>query len=198
MTRERAARISAFIAVHVLLFLIDWLSQLYRSRETEFLLVPPLAVIIYLIFSRPHAASISFRSIVVTPVLASAIGVLCYRYVGLTPGGVALATLAVLLVQLVLRSYMPPALALALLAMLLKAQGFGFGLGVGLATLFTWAIFMVWRRYVWLPLPAANATPATTAQPVTAAQPAVTGQPAATGPSAGLALEADDEARRGQ
>jgi len=87
MSREQCARLSSVIAVPSLLFLIDWLSQVYRSPESEFLLLPPLAVIVFLIFSRPDAAYVNLRSVVVTPILGSAVGELCYHWFGLTPWG---------------------------------------------------------------------------------------------------------------
>ncbi len=159
ISREQCARVSSIIAVPTLLFFIDWLSQVYRSPESEFLLVPPLAVIIYLIFSKPDASYVNFRSIVVTPVLGSAIGELCYLWFRLTPWGVAIATLAVLIIQLLMRSNMPPALALAVLAMLLKAEGPGYTVSVAVATLLIWVIFLAWRRLLWEPLAAGSRSP---------------------------------------
>jgi hypothetical protein len=149
ISTDSRAKLSAFVAVPVLLFLIDWLSRLDLTKETEFLLLPPLAVIIYLIFSHPDAKNVNFRSVVLAPVIGAAVGELCYHYFGLTPWGIAIATIIVLLFQAGIGSDMPPALALAVLAMLLRAQGAGYTVGVALATLLVWFIFLVWRRFVW-------------------------------------------------
>jgi|SRR5579872_87676 len=151
--RSKCAELTAIVAVPALLFVIDGFARLHQTWETEFLLVPPLAVIIYLIFLKPEASYINFRSIVLTPSIGAAVGQLCYHFLGLTPWGVALATLAVLLAQELLQSYMPPALALAVLAMLLRAQGIGYTVGVAIATILVWVVFQLWRRFVWLALP---------------------------------------------
>ena len=147
MDRDRCAQISAFVAVPVLLFFVDWLSRL-RSAS-EFLLVPPLAVIIYLLFSRPADTNDNFRSVVLTPTVGAAAGELSYHFLGLTPWGVALAALAVLAFQALVRSNMPPALALAVLAMLLKVDSVEFALDVGIASAIVWTVFLLWRRFLW-------------------------------------------------
>jgi CBS-domain-containing membrane protein len=154
--RDKCAGLSAIVAVPLLLGFVQWLSELSRSRQVELLLVPPLAVIIYLIFARPDAPFVNLRSVVLTPILGAAVGSLCYRYLGFTPWGVAIATLVVLLAQTAARSCMPPALALAVLAMLLKAQGAGYTLDVALTTTLVWIIFLTWRRFVWRRLPPAD------------------------------------------
>lgn len=136
------------MAVPALLFVVDWLSRFLHAAVTEFLLVPPLAVIIYLIFSHPQAPSTNFRSVVILPSIGATVGELAYRYCGLTPWGVALATLVVLSLQELISADMPPALALAVLAMLLGARGFGYTAGVATAALIVWTIFLIWRRLV--------------------------------------------------
>lgn len=151
--RRKCAAVSTIIAVPVLLALIDWISETAHSTETEFLLVPPLAVIVYLIFSRPDAHYVSFRSVVIMPIVGAAAGQIAYHFLGLTPWGVAAAAIVVLLVQQGLRAFMPPAIALSILAMLLKAQGIGYTVSVALATVFVGAVFWLWRRFVWQPLP---------------------------------------------
>ena len=158
--REKCAMISAFIAVPALLSSIAWLSQRFRSDQTTFLLVPPLAVIVFLIFSRPNGEYTAFRSVVVAPIIGAAIGELCYRWFGPTPLGVAIATSAVLCMQVALGSKMPPALALAVLAMLLGAKGVAYSVDVAAATLLCWVVFIVWRRLVWSPLPSRPTAPA--------------------------------------
>jgi uncharacterized membrane protein YfbV (UPF0208 family) len=79
--------------------------------------------------------------------LGCVVGQLSITALGLTPQGTALALFAVLLVQIVLRAHMPPALALALLAMLLHVQGFTYMLGVLQGTLLIFGIFWLWRRF---------------------------------------------------
>lgn len=153
--RRQCAAISTIVAVPVLLAVIDWISELAHSSDTEFLLVPPLAVIVYLIFSLPDAHYVTFRSVVVMPVVGAAVGQLSYHFLGLTPWGVAAAAIVVLLVQKWIRAFMPPAIALSILAMLLRAQEVGYTVSVALATLFVGAVFLVWRRFVWQPLPEA-------------------------------------------
>lgn len=150
-TRDARARWSAFVAVPVLLFFVDWMPRIYRSTATEFLLVPPLAVIIYLIFSQPASQHSTFRSIVVLPIIGAAVGELSYRFFGLTPWGVALAVLVVLIAQTTLGANMPPALALAVLAMLLKADDPNYAVGVAMATVGVWLVFLGWRKFVWSP-----------------------------------------------
>ena len=157
--RRRCAELSTIVAVPVLLAIIDWISESSRSSDTQFLLVPPLAVIVYLIFSQPDAHYVSFRSIVVMPVIGAAAGQFSYHYLGLTPWGVAAAAIAVLLAQRGLGAFMPPAIALSILAMLLRAQGIGYTISVALATVFAGAVFWLWRRFVWFPLPEAAEGP---------------------------------------
>lgn len=153
LDRERCAAISTVVAVPVLLAAIDWISELSRSSDTEFLLVPPLGVIVYLIFSRPDADYVAFRSIVLMPVIGAVAGQVAYRFLGLTPFGVAAAAIVVLSAQKALRAYMPPAIALSILAMLLRAHDIGYSVSVALATLFVGGIFWVWRKVVWQRLP---------------------------------------------
>jgi CBS-domain-containing membrane protein len=154
LTRQGCAKVSALVAVPALLALIDWLTRRLQSNVTEFLLVPPLAVVIFLLFSQPDARFINARSIIVLPVLGAAVGEACYAYFGLTPWGIGAATLIILLAQEAIRGYMPPALAIAILAMLLKARGIGYTAGVGLAVLLIGAVFVAWRTLVWSRLPA--------------------------------------------
>jgi hypothetical protein len=154
LTRARCSAVSVFIAVPLLLFFADWASRLgaYR-RATEFLLVPPLAVIIYLLFSQPESAHAKFRSTVILPALGAAAGQICYFYFGFSPWSVAIATFIVLVMQGAIRGNMPPALALAVLAMLLHARGAAYTIGVAVASALVWCIFLAWRQWVWKPLP---------------------------------------------
>jgi hypothetical protein len=137
------------VAVPALLFIVDWVSRKSTSAETQFLLIPPLAVIIFLIFSHPDGPHTAFRAVVVLPVIGAVIGEFCYSWLGLTPWGVATATLAVLVAQSILHRQMPPALAVCVLAMVLKAGGSSYAIGVALATLFCWCVFLMWRKFVW-------------------------------------------------
>ncbi len=145
---HRTAERAALVAVPVVLFAIDGLSRLARGRATEFLLVPPLAVITYLLFSDPGRADPRLRSVVLLPVIGGVAGELAYAALGLTPWGVAAAVLAVLLAQQALRARMPPALAVAVLAMLLRARGPWYPIDVGVSSLLVWAAFRAWRRVV--------------------------------------------------
>lgn len=134
------------IAVAGLLALLSAVQVATARNETEYLLLPPFAVIIYIIFGGEPGVAARFRSVVVLPVIAAIVGELCWHYFGLSPVGVALATLAVLAVQAAIRAQMPPALALAVLAMLLQARGYPYVLGVleGTATIFV--AFVAWCR----------------------------------------------------
>jgi hypothetical protein len=138
--------IAAF-AVPALLALLSAIQLATNRYATDYLLLPPFAVIIYVIFSGPRSVCSRFRSVVVLPVLAAIVGELCWRYLGLTPAGVAIATLAVLTVQALIRAQMPPALALAVLAMLLKAQGYAYVVGVLEGTAIVFVIFQAWCRF---------------------------------------------------
>lgn len=129
------------------------MSRFFHSRTAEFMLVPPLAVIVYLIFSQPKARFVQFRSIVVMPVIGAVFGAVAYRFLGLTPLGVAAALFAVLLVQDLLRAYMPPALAIAVLAMLLRVSGPYYAAGVAVATMLVVLIFVLWRKFLWSRFP---------------------------------------------
>ncbi len=143
---NRGAERAALVAVPLLLFAIDGVSRLVRGRPTEFLLVPPLAVITYVLFSDPDRADARLRSVVLLPVVGGVAGELGYAALGLTPWGVAAAVLAVLLAQRALRARMPPALAIAVLAMLLRARGPWYPIDVGVSALLVWTAFRAWRR----------------------------------------------------
>ncbi len=146
--RHRAADRAALVAVPLVLFAIDAVSRVVRGRPTEFLLVPPLAVVTYLLFSDPERADGRLRSVVVLPVVGGVAGELGYAALGLTPWGVAATVLAVLLAQRALRARMPPALAIAVLAMLLRARGPWYPIDVGVSSLLVWAAFRAWRRII--------------------------------------------------
>jgi hypothetical protein len=133
-------------AVPLLLALLSAIQLATRNNATEYLLLPPLAVIVYLVFRNlPEIAA--FRSVVALPCLGAIVGELCSHYFGLTPAGVAIATLAILLLQAALRANMPPALALGVLAMLLRAEGFSYVLGVLEGTLIVFIAAALWRRF---------------------------------------------------
>lgn len=123
-----------------------------HSPETAFLVLPPFAVVIYLIFRYPLGGAANLRSIVVLPCLGAAVGELCFRFLGMTPAGVALDTLAVLSLQFITRAYMPPALALSVLAMLLHVTSFTYVLGVAEQSALIAVVFFLWQRFVILRL----------------------------------------------
>jgi HPP family len=146
-SRERRIVIAASLAVPLLLALLSAVQLAGAHRATEYLVLPPLAVIVYLIFREPNGAAAKLRSIVLLPCLGAAIGQACWHFFALTPPGVAIATLAVVILQTALRAYMPPALALAVLAMLLKAHGPWYVLGVLEGTSIIFVAFECWRRF---------------------------------------------------
>jgi hypothetical protein len=117
-----------------------------HSPATEFLVLPPLSVIIYLLFREPFGVSANIRSIVVLPTFGATVGQLCSTYLGLTPIGVSLACVVVLVAQALLRATMPPAIALAVLAMLLRVEGPTYILNVFEGTVIIAAVFFLWRR----------------------------------------------------
>jgi hypothetical protein len=144
---EGARRMVATAAVPLLLALLSAVQLSTSQHAAEFLMLPPFAVIVYLIFRAPEDESASLRSIVLLPVIAAAVGQASWHYLGLTPAGVAIAAITVLVTQATLRADMPPALALAVLAMLLRAQGPWYVLGVLEGTLIIFAVFRLWHRF---------------------------------------------------
>lgn len=149
---ERRTQISAFVAVPLLLAALTALQTGVHSRDTQFLILPPFAVLIFLLFREPYGRGANLRSIVLLPCASAAVGELCYRYLGFTPLGVAVCALAVLAVQELLRTQMPPALALSVLAMLLHATRLTYLLGVAEASVFIALVFLLWRRLCIAPL----------------------------------------------
>jgi len=140
--------VPALIGVPGVLALLSAIQNLAPHKNaTEFLLLPPFAVIAYLVFQNPRARVSHLRSIVILPCLGAISGQLCFHYLGFSPIGVAAATSIVFALQAVLRADMPPALALAVLAMLLHTDSPTYTLGVLEGTL---TIFIVFR--LWLPL----------------------------------------------
>ena len=85
----------------------------------------------------------NFRSIIVLPCLGAVAGALCWHYLGDGPLSIALATLSVLVAQMVLRAYMPPALALAALAPLLRVEIEPYVAGVAIGTSVIGAAFIL-------------------------------------------------------
>jgi hypothetical protein len=146
-TRERRLTVAASIAVPALLALLSAVQLAGARRATEYLVLPPLAVIVYLIFRARDGEAANLRSIVLLPCLGAAIGQICWDFLGLTPAGVALATFAVVIAQTALRAYMPPAIALAVLAMLLRPEGPWYSLGVLEGTSIIFIAFTCWRRF---------------------------------------------------
>jgi hypothetical protein len=119
---------------------------------TEFLILPPFAVIVYSIFREPWGKTATLRSIVLLPCLGAIFGQLSSHYLGLTPAGVAAATVLVLLTQAAIGAEMAPALAIAVLALLLHAEGVTYVLGVLEGTVTIFIVFSLWRQ-LFAPLP---------------------------------------------
>lgn len=153
MTRERCARISVWIAVPVLVFMVDLVGFLLRRPATEYLLVPPLAVIVYLLFSSPGAHRASVRGAWLLPVIGAVVGEVVFVLLGRTPWGVAVSVLIVLAAQRLLRTSMPPALAIAVLALLLRVRGGIYTLDVALSSATIAVVFFAWRHWLWARLP---------------------------------------------
>lgn len=149
---ERCSIISTFVAVPAILALLSAIQLAVHSWPTEFLVLPPLAVVTYLLFRQPSGPWTCARSIVVLPCAGAICGELAWRFFGMTPLGIGVATLAVLALQLAIRATMPPALALAVLAMLLHVQGPAYALGVLQATAIIFVAFHAWRRFVLKPI----------------------------------------------
>jgi hypothetical protein len=136
------------VAVPALLAILTATQSRLQNRVTEFLVLPPFAVVVYLIFRDPLGKSANLRSIVILPCLGAAVGELCFRYLSFTPTGVAVDTLCVLSLQSLLRARMPPALALSVLAMLLRAKSLAYIEGVAEASTTIAIVFFLWRRFV--------------------------------------------------
>jgi hypothetical protein len=149
---ERWSQISSFVAVPALLAILTATQSRLQNRITEFLVLPPFAVVIYLIFRDPLGKSANLRSIVVLPCMGAAVGELSFRYLGFTPAGIALDTVCVLSLQSVIRARMPPALALSVLAMLLRAKSILYVVGVAEASTLIAIVFFLWRRLAIAPL----------------------------------------------
>ncbi len=136
---------TALVAVPVLLFALDAVSRVVRGEATEFLLVPPLAVVAYLLFSQPERTDARLRAVVLLPAIAAIVGEAGYAALGPTPWGIAAVVLGVLLAGRALRARMPPALAIAVLAMLLRARGPWYPIDVAVSSLVVWGAFHAWR-----------------------------------------------------
>lgn len=145
-------QISSFVAVPALLAVLTETQHRLQDRATDFLVLPPFAVIIYLIFRDPFGKPANLLSIVVLPCMGAVVGELCFRFLGLTPAGIALDTLCVLALQSIMRAKMPPALALSVLAMLLHVESLTYVLGVAEASTLIAIVFFLWRRFVISPL----------------------------------------------
>jgi CBS-domain-containing membrane protein len=158
---ERLCQISAFVAVPVLLAILAEIQHRMHDLETAFLVLPPFAVVIYLIFREPYGTSANLRSIVVLPCLGAIVGQLSFRFLGLTPLGIAVATMCVLVLQSLLRVRMPPALALCVLAMLLRVESLTYTLGVAEASIVIAIVFFLWRHLLVerLRVPSSNTEP---------------------------------------
>ncbi len=128
------------------MFVLDGVSKLERGPPTEFLLVPPLAVVAYLLFSDPERADGRLRAVVLLPVLGAVAGEAGYAALGPAPWTIALVVLAVLAAERALHARMPPALAIAVLAILLRVRGPWYPADVAVSSLLLWGAFHGWRR----------------------------------------------------
>lgn len=137
----------AVVAVPLLLALLSGIQIAAGHQATQFLVLPPFAVIIYSIFSLTRGDVPTLRSVVILPCIGAIAGELSGHYLGLTPQGVAVATIAVLVAQALLRASMPPSLALAVLAMLLHADNYAFALGVLEGTAIIFIAYQLWRYF---------------------------------------------------
>jgi hypothetical protein len=140
------------VAVPGLLAILTEAQRGLQTLATNFLVLPPFAVVIYLVFRDPYGKSADLRSTVVLPCLGAVVGQLSFHYFKLTPLGIALDTLCVLTLQSVLKAQMPPALALSVLAMLLHVQSFTYTVGVTEASTSIAVVFFLWRRLLIAPL----------------------------------------------
>lgn len=139
------ASVAPIIAVPLLLALLDATSHAWRAPPSEYVMLPPFAVIAFLLFSQTNAAAANLRSIVVLPCVGAAAGAFCWQFLGAGAMSVALAIVSVLVAQIILRAYMPPALALAALAPLLRVHVGPYVAGVAIGTSIIAAAFILWR-----------------------------------------------------
>lgn len=140
--------LASIIAVPLVLALLDAAAGVWRAPAAQYVMLPPFAVISFLLFTQVKGASANLRSIVILPCIGAAAGALCWQLLGAGPMSVAAATLTVLVAQLILRAYMPPAVALAALAPLLHAEFWTYLAGVAIGTSIIGAVFVLWRRVV--------------------------------------------------
>jgi hypothetical protein len=145
--RTIKTRAATLFAVPLILALLSAIQHFVHQAATDYIILPPFAVIVYLIFQYPSGRSTRIRSIVVLPTLAAIAGQIAHHYLGFTPQGVVAVTLVVLALQALLRADMPPALAIAVLAMLLHTESPTYVLGVFEGTVITLVVFRVWLRF---------------------------------------------------
>jgi hypothetical protein len=116
---ERWMQLGSFLAVLAVLAVLTAAQGRLQSRITEFLVLPTFAVVIYTVFRDPFGNSANLRSIV------------SYRYLGMTPFGIALDTLCVPSLR---RTRMPAALAPSVLSPLLRVTSILYVVGVAEAS----------------------------------------------------------------
>ncbi len=144
--RRLLTNLGPLVAVPLLLALLDAAARAWRFPGAEYVMLPPFAVIVFLLFSSGSQRFDNLRSIVVLPCVGAATGALCWHVLGAGPLSVAVATLVVLLAQSTLKAYMPPALALAVLALLLHADVIPYVAGVAIGTCVIGLAYLMWRR----------------------------------------------------
>lgn len=137
------------IALPLLLSLLHVAAHAWRAPAAEYVMLPPFAAIAFLLFTQTNAAAANLRSIVVLPCVGAAAGALCWQFLGAGAMSLALATASVLVAQIILRAYMPPALTLAALAPLLHVDAGAYVAGVAIGTSIIAAAFFLWRTVCW-------------------------------------------------
>ncbi len=134
--------VSVLVAVPAFLALADLLA---RTTGLHYLLFQPMATIAYQAFSDPRGRRSRLRCLVLSPVLGAVVGALTVHFFGDTPWSMAGSSLLVVGLMLLLRSEMPPALAVNVLALFIGAGTPWYPAGVFLATAGVALAFWVWR-----------------------------------------------------
>ncbi len=137
------------------MFLLDLVAFLTKRPATELLLIPPLAVMAYLLFTRPDDRRASWRGVLILPTTGAILGEVACRLFGLTPWRVTLAAIFTFGAQRLLAVSMPPALAISVLALFLQVRTGYYTLDVAISAAMIGVFFFAWRRWIWERLPAA-------------------------------------------
>ncbi len=110
----------------------------------RYALFPPLAVIAYLAFRDPRAELAGWRSVILLPVAAAAVGILLVHL----PEAIGIATglLAIFALMELSQAAAPPALAIVLLAFLLHISSWVYPLSVLVSTVVVYLGAVLLRR----------------------------------------------------